>query len=72
MIAFTVKSAVVYVGIGLAVVFIELLVFATLKKRKLGDFDPKSSQLGISLQERHLSTEHYPEVTEVMVKAEEE
>jgi hypothetical protein len=65
MAAFTAKVAVVYVGIGLGVVFIALLVFATVKKRKLtekNDYIPKSSQLGISLQEQHLLTEHYPEV----------
>lgn len=61
--AFTIKTAVVYVGIGLAVIFIALLVFATIKKRKMADFTPKSSQLGISLQEQHLLPEHYPEVT---------
>jgi hypothetical protein len=46
----------------LTVVFIGLLVFATIKKRKLAknDYVPKSSQLGISLQEQHLLTEHYP------------
>jgi hypothetical protein len=72
MTAFTVKSAVVYVGIALAVIFIGLLVFATLKRRKIGGIDETSniSQLGISLQEQHhLHTEHYPEVAEEMVKA---
>jgi hypothetical protein len=59
--AFKAKTAVVYIGIILTVVFIGLLVFATIKKRKLAknDYVPKSSQLGISLQEQHL-LEHYP------------
>jgi hypothetical protein len=69
MTAFTVQKAVVYVGIGLAVIFAALLVFAFVKRRKLPDFTPKSSQLGISLQEQHLLTEHYPEVQEEMIKA---
>jgi len=57
------KSAVLIIGIVLTVIFIGFLVFATIKKRKLTNKDdtaPKSSQLGISLQEQHLLTEHYP------------
>ncbi len=52
MTAFTVKGAVVYVGIALAVIFIGLLVFATLKRRKIDSIDETRniSQLGISLQ----------------------
>jgi hypothetical protein len=41
--AFTFKSASLYVGIALSVVFIALLICATLKKRKIGDYEPKSS-----------------------------
>lgn len=70
--AFSVKSAIVYVGIALAVVFIGLLVFATLKRKKIGSVDETRniSQLGISLQEQHhLHAEHYPDVAEEMVKA---
>lgn len=56
MTAFSVKKASVYVGIALAVIFVALAVFATMKKRKIADYEPKSSQLGISLQEQHLLT----------------
>jgi hypothetical protein len=69
--AFRAKSAIVYVGIALAVVFIGLLVFATLKRKKIGSVDETRniSQLGISLQEQHhLHAEHYPDVAEEMVK----
>lgn len=49
--AFTIKAVMLYVGIGLMVVFAGLLVFSTIKKRKLpAGEELKSSQLGISLQ----------------------
>jgi hypothetical protein len=67
VIAFKVKKGAVYVGIVLSVVFVALLVFATLRKRKIPNFEPKSSQLGISLQD-YKSQERQPSMTEEMVR----
>jgi len=62
VLAFKVKKVAVYVGIGLAVIFAGLLVFATLKKRKMPNYEPKSSQLGISMQE-YKNQERMPSIT---------
>jgi hypothetical protein len=63
--AFTIKTVLLYVGIGLMVIFAGLLIFSTIKKRKLpAGEELKSSQLGISLQEVNSSNENFPEVTE--------